>query len=170
VVVGHPAPSSFWTVRLAAASTLALLAFSSSVTAASPERVAYVRKLEAICKPGVERTQRAVSGVREDIRAERLLPASGKLEHAGRIFAATVRAAGAVPRPPADAAQLAKWFSQLQRQQSYLRRAATALRAEQITRYQRNSVLFVHNGNLANDIVLVFGFNYCRFKFSRFER
>jgi hypothetical protein len=30
-------------------------------------------------------------------------------------------------------------------------------------------VLFVHNGNLANDVVIAFGFNYCRFKFSRFD-
>ena len=53
--------------------------------------------------------------------------------------------------------------------ESYLARAAEALRAERIPRYQRNAVLFVHNGNLANDVVIAYGFNYCRFKFSRFD-
>ena len=75
----------------------------------------------------------------------------------------------AVPRPPQDATQLAKWFGYLRLQESYLARAAAALRAERIVRYQHNAVLFVHNGNLANDVVIAFGFNYCRFKFSRFN-
>jgi hypothetical protein len=43
-----------------------------------------------------------------------------------------------------------------------------ALRAERIVAYQHSSVRFVHTGNLANDVVIFFGFNYCRFKFSRF--
>ena len=75
----------------------------------------------------------------------------------------------AVPRPPQDASHLAKWFGYLKVQESYLGRAATALRAEKIPRYQHNAVLFVHNGNLANDVVIAYGFNYCRFKFSRFN-
>ena len=76
----------------------------------------------------------------------------------------------AVPRPPQDAKQLAKWFHYLKLQESYLGRAAAALRAQRISRYQHNAVLFVHNGNLANDVVIAYGFNYCRFKFSRFDR
>ena len=148
----------------------AMLVLSASAGAAvAPDRAEYVSRLESICKPGVETTQEAVRGVRSDIRAERLAVAAGKLGRAARIFDGTVGKISAVPRPPQDASHLAKWFGYLKLQESYLGRAATALRAEKIPRYQHNAVLFVHNGNLANDVVIAYGFNYCRFKFSRFN-
>jgi hypothetical protein len=156
--------------RLVAAASLAAIALSApSAADAAPDRAEYVSRLEAVCKPGVEATQRAVRGVRSDIRAERLAVAAGKLASAARIFDGTVGTISAVPRPPLDAAQLAKWFGYLRLQESYLARAAAALRAQRIVQYQHNAVRFVHNGNLANDVVIAFGFNYCRFKFSRFD-
>jgi uncharacterized membrane protein len=156
--------------RLVAAASLAAIALSTQAGAeAVPERAEYVSRLESVCKPGVEATQRAVRGVRSDIRAERLAVAAGKLASAARIFDGTVGTISAVPRPPLDAKQLAKWFGYLRLQESYLARAAAALRAQRIVQYQHNAVRFVHNGNLANDVVIAFGFNYCRFKFSRFD-
>jgi hypothetical protein len=156
--------------RLVGAMMLAAVALSASAGAAAmPERAEYVNRLESICRPGVEETQQAVRGVRSDIKAERLSVAAGKLAAAARIFDGTVSRISAVPRPPYDATHLAKWFGYLKLQQSYLGRAAAALRAERIPRYQHNAVLFVHNGNLANDVVIAYGFNYCRFKFSRFN-
>jgi hypothetical protein len=164
------ASSSIRVGRLVAAASLAAIALSTSAGADSaPDRAEYVSRLEAVCKPGVEATQRAVRGVRSDIKAERLGVAAGKLASAARIFDGTVGTISAVPRPPADAAQLTKWFGYLRLQESYLARAAAALRAERIVPYQHNAVRFVHNGNLANDVVIAFGFNYCRFKFSRFD-
>jgi hypothetical protein len=155
---------------LVSAVTVVLMALSATAGAAvSPDRAEYVNTLESICKPGVGATQQAVRGVRTDIEAERLAVAAGKLSRAARIFDGTVSKMLAVPRPPNDANHLAKWFGYLKLQKSYLGRAATALREERIPRYQHNAVLFVHNGNLANDVVIAYGFNYCRFKFSRFN-
>jgi len=148
---------------------LAIVLIGTAAAAAVPKRDEYVTRLESICKPGVKATQRAVRGVRSDIRAERLQVAAGKLAKAGRIFNRTVRRISRVPRPEPDAKQLAKWFHYLGLQESYLARSAAALRAERIVRYQHSSVRFVHTGNLANDVVIYFGFNYCRFKFSRFD-
>jgi len=156
--------------RLVSATMLAVMVLSAPAGAAvEPERAEYVDRLESICRPGVEETQQVVKGLRSDVQAERLAVAAGKLGRAARIFDGTVRRISAVPRPPRDAAHLAKWFGYLKLQKSYLGRAAAALRAERITRYQHNAVLFVHNGNLANDVVIAYGFNYCRFKFSRFD-
>jgi hypothetical protein len=156
--------------RKTTAVTVALLALTASAGAAvTTERAEYVNRLESICEPGVEATQRAVRGVRSDIQAERLGVAAAKLGKATRIFDGTVSQISAVPRPPSDATHLAKWFRYLKLQKSYLGRAATALREERIPRYQHNAVRFVHNGNLANDVVIAYGFNYCRFKFSRFD-
>jgi hypothetical protein len=162
--------SSILMRRLGAAVALvAAIALSAPAGAETvPDRAEYVSRLESVCKPGVEETQRAVKGVRSDIKAERLAVAAGKLASAARIFDGTVSTISSVPRPPLDAKQLAKWFGYLRLQESYLAKAAAALRAERIVRYQHNAVRFVHNGNLANDVVIVFGFNYCRFKFSRF--
>lgn len=156
--------------RLMAAAWLVVIALGATAGAeALPDQAEYVSRLESVCKPGVEATRRAVRGVRSDIRAEHLAVAAGKLSSAARIFDGTVLRISTVPRPPLDATQLAKWFGYLRLQESYLGRAAAALRAQRIVRYQHNAVRFVHNGNLANDVVIAFGFNYCRFKFSRFE-
>jgi hypothetical protein len=164
------ASGSFRARRVVAAACLAAFALSAFAGASAlPDQAEYVSRLESICKPGVEETQRAVRGVRSDIRQERLAIAARKLSRAGRIFDGTVGAISSVLRPPADAAQLSKWFRYLRVQESYLRRAASALRSERIVRYQHNAVRFVHTGNLANDVVIAYRFNYCRFKFSRFS-
>jgi hypothetical protein len=155
--------------RLTVATTLAAISLSATAGAGTaPDRVEYVSRLEAVCKPGVEATQRAVKGVRSDIQAERLAVAAGKLTSAARIFDGTVGKISAVPRPPRDSKQLSKWFGYLRLQESYLGRSAKALREEKIVKYQHNSVRFVHTGNLANDVVITFRFDYCRFQFSRF--
>ncbi len=157
-------------LRLVAVATLAALALAAYARADSPsERQAYVERLEAVCKPGVEATQRAVKGVKSDVQAERLAVAAAKLGKAAHIFGGTVGSISAAPRPPADATQLEKWFSYLRLQESYLASAGAALRAERIPSYQRNIVRFAHNGNKANDVVIAYGFNYCLFNFRRFN-
>jgi hypothetical protein len=155
--------------RVVVVAWLAVLAPSALAAAdAAPNQAEYVSQLESICKPNVEQTERAVRGLRSDVQRERLAVAAGKLSRAQRIFDGTVRAISSVPRPPADSAQLAKWFGYLRLQESYMGGAASALRTQHIVRYQHDSVRVLHTGNLANDVVITYGFNYCRFKFSRF--
>jgi hypothetical protein len=74
-----------------------------------------------------------------------------------------------VPRPPADAARLAKWFVYLGRQQSLLKTITAQLRAGHAIAVQRLTARFIKNGNAANNEVIALGFNYCRFKLSRYE-
>ena len=136
--------------------------------AEGPTRDHYVNKLETVCKPGAEATQRAMKGARADISAERLEVAAGKFARAAQIFGSTVQKIAKVSRPPADTAKLAKWFGYLKRQESYLRQITVELKAGRSIRAQRRVARFIHNGNLANRVVLAFGFNYCSFKFSRY--
>lgn len=154
---------------VAAALLVALAASGSALAADAPDQAEYVSRLETICKPNVEQTQRAVRGLRSEVQRERFAIAAGKLARARRIFDRTVVAISAEPRPTADLAQLSKWFRYLRLQEAYLRKAASALNAERIVSYQHNAVRFVHTGNLANDVVITYGFNYCRFEFSRFD-
>ena len=146
----------------------ALLVAGVAGAAEAPTRDEYVTRLETACKPDAEATQRAMKGARSDIGAERLAVAAGKFAKATSIFGSTVREISAAPRPPADAAKLSKWFGYLKNQESYLKQITAQLRADHAIKAQRLTARFIHNGNLANNVVLAFGFDYCSFRFSRF--
>lgn len=157
--------------RRLAAALLAAVLFAGATTAFAaevPTRDEYVTQLESVCKPDAEATQRAMKGARSDVKAERLAIAAGKFAKATRIFGSTVEEISKAPRPPADAAKLDKWFRYLKKQKSYLGQITAQLRAEHAIKAQRLTARFIHNGNLANNVVLAFGFNYCSFKFSRY--
>ncbi len=145
-----------------------LLAAAPAPAAEAPTRDEYVERLEAICKPDALATQKAMKGARGDIRAERLAAAAGKFAKATSIFGSTVKEIAAIPRPPADTAKLRKWFTYLKRQASYLRQITEQLRRDRAIKAQRLTARFIHSGNLANNVVLAFGFNFCSFKFSRY--
>lgn len=136
--------------------------------AEATNRYEYVSSLEAICKPDVEATQQAMKGVRDDVRAERDAMAAGKFARGAAIFGGTIDEIARVPRPSADLARLRDWFGYLGRQEDYLRQITAHLRAGRTIKAQRSTARFIHNGNLANNVVLAFGFNYCSFRFSRF--
>jgi hypothetical protein len=156
--------------RVAAAALAAALLVSAATAAAAeaPTRDEYVVRLEGVCKPDAEATQRAMKGARADVRAERLALAAGKFAKAAAIFGSTVKRISAEPRPAADAAKLSKWFGYLKNQESYLRQITAQLKAGHAIQAQRLTARFIHNGNLANNVVLAFGFDYCSFKFSRY--
>lgn len=147
---------------------VALFAAAKAPAAEAPTREEYVDRLEAICKPDALATQKAMKGARGDIRAERLAVAARKFGRATSIFGSTVKRISAVPRPPADVTRLGKWFTYLKRQESYLREITGQLRQDHAIKAQRLTARFIHSGNLANNVVLAFGFDHCSFKFSRY--
>lgn len=154
---------------LGAALLLALTATAAVSAAAEVSRPEYVAQLEKICKPGSEATQRAVRGMRSDIRSERFHVAAGKFSKAKRIFDGTVSSISSVPRPKDDKPTLSRWFAALRRESKLLGQTAAALRSENIPLFQRVSGRFFREGSRANNIVVSFGFNYCNFKSSRYE-
>ncbi len=147
---------------------VALVAAAPAPAAQAPTRDEYVDRLEAVCKPDAEATQRAMKGARADVRAERLAAAARKFAKATSIFGSTVKEISAAPRPTADTARLRKWFTYLKRQEFYLRQITEQLRQDHAIKAQRLTARFIHNGNLANNVVLAFGFDWCSFKFSRY--
>ena len=153
---------------LIAVPVVALLLSASSGAAQGPARQEYVARLEKICRPGSEATQRAVGGTRADVRAERLRLAATKVAKAKTIFSHTVAAIAVVTRPDADRTTLTRWFTALGRETVALERTADALRREDIPSFQHRWADFIHEGNKANNVVVSFGFNYCDFKPSRF--
>ena len=110
-----------------------------------------------------------MKGVRTDVRYPKRLPiAADKFGKGATIFGGTVKQISAVPRPTADETRLTKWFGYLEAQESYLGQITAQLRAGRAIKAQRLTARFIHNGNLANNVVLAFGFDYCSFKFSRY--
>jgi hypothetical protein len=158
--------SQRWPALFALAAMLLLAA--PATAAEAPTRDEYVSRLEAICKPDTEATQRAMKGARADVSAERLSVAATKFGQVATIFGATVKKMAPVSRPSADTARLTKWFGYLNAQESYLEQITVQLRAAHVIKAQRLTARFIHNGNLANNTVLAFGFNYCSFRFSRY--
>ncbi|MFL5872255.1 MAG: hypothetical protein ACJ75T_02110 [Solirubrobacterales bacterium] len=158
---------------LAAIFIALLLSVSGAVAVAGAAeeitRDEYVAQLEKICKPGSDATERAVRGVRSDVRHERLAVAGRKFAKAKRIFAGTVRSISAVPRPAADRSTLKRWFAALGQEQLYLGQMVDTLRADDVAGFQRVSARFIHEGNKANNAVVSFGFEYCSFKPTRFQ-
>jgi hypothetical protein len=153
---------------MAAAVLATFIVAATAAAAEAPTRDEYVARLEGICRPDAEATREAMKGARRDIRSERLAVAGGKFARASSIFGSTVKRIAAVPRPPPDAAKLSRWFGYLKNQESYLEQIAGQLRHDHAIRAQRLTARFIHNGNLANNVVLAFGFDYCSFKFSRY--
>ncbi len=110
-----------------------------------------------------------MKGVRDDVHTPSRIPiAAQKFTKASRIFGGTIDKISKVSRPSADTGKLKEWFVYLGRQQDYLTQIAGQLRHDHTIKAQRLTARFIHNGNLANNVTLEFGFNYCSFKFSRY--
>lgn len=140
----------------------------SALSAVASTRLEYVEELEKICQPREEATERTMDGARLDVRKGRDVVAAHKFDGAATIFAGTIERMAKVSQPVADGARLAQWFKYLNRQEDYLQKIAAQLHAEKNIKAQRSLSHFIHNGNLANNVTLAFGFDYCSFKFSRF--
>jgi len=161
-----------WLRAIFAIAALGAVLLSCAVALAEREALSrdeYVERLERMCKPGAEATRRAMKGVRHDVRHEKRIPiAARKFSRAAHIFGGTIRRIGRVSRPLGDVSRLKEWFVYLKRQEAYLKRIAAQLRKGRTIKAQRLTARFIHNGNLANNVTLAFGFDYCSFKFSRY--
>src|SRR4029077_4113825 len=152
----------------ARAETAPTPAAAEAPAAEAPNRADYVSELEKVCRPGSEETQRAMKNVRHDVRDGRIPLAAYKFGRGATIFGRTIKTIARFPRPSGDLAKLKEWFVYLNRQEDYLNRITAQLHAGRTVKAQRLTAHFIHNGNLANNVVLAFGFNYCSFKFIRY--
>jgi hypothetical protein len=159
-----------WLIAVCAIGAVAAFAAAAPATADGVlTRDEYVDRLERMCKPRAEATRRAMKGVRNDVRYPKRLPiAADKFGKGAEIFGGTIEKIGRVPRPAADVAKLKEWFVYLNRQEAYLLEITEQLRMGHTIKAQRLTSRFIHNGNLANNVTLAFGFDFCSFKFSRY--
>jgi hypothetical protein len=140
-----------------------------AVTSAEQTRESYVAQVEPICKSNTEANERILAGVRREIKQGKLKLAAGQFKQAAAAFGRAVKQIAAVPQPAADKAKLSKWLGHLGDEQTFLAEIGKALKEGKKTKAQGLSVRLAHNGNLANNAVLGFEFDFCLIRQSRFS-
>jgi hypothetical protein len=142
---------------------------AAALAVVPPEREAYVAQVEPICKANTKSNERILSGVEKKVKQGKLQVAAGQFSKASIAFGKAVKQIAAVPQPAADKAKLTKWLGYLEGETKLLSEISKALKAGKKTQAQTLSVKLTHNGNLANNAVLGFEFNYCLIDSSRFS-
>ena len=161
--------------KLFASGVAALLVLALGAGAAlgvtSPEqtRETYVAQVEPICKRNTKANERILAGAEKKVKKGKLKVAARQFTQAATAFTKAVKQIKAVPQPVADTTKLAKWTRYLETETKLLRKIGKALKAGNKSKAQTLSVKLTHNGNLANNAVLGFDFNYCLIESSRFS-
>jgi hypothetical protein len=136
--------------------------------AAEVTRDSYREAVEPICKSNTKANERIFRGVCAEVRHNELKPAAIQFERAAKALRRTLAELKAVPQPSADQAKLTKWLGKVKEEVGLFAAVAAKLRAGNKAAAEEKVVRLTHNANLANNVVIVFEFNYCRFEPSRF--
>jgi hypothetical protein len=146
---------------------VAALATAATATAAPAEDVTrsqYAERAEAVCKPVSQTAKPMIARALSNLKKNQVKPSGRELLEVAKTYEALRAHLRAIAPPPADAGVLRSWLKRLQEQNAFLRDAGRELSRERRVPAQGFLARFVHSGNLANDLVLGFGFNYCLFK------
>ena len=157
------------TTAIALFAAALLSAGALGVTPAEQTRESYVAQVEPLCKKNTKSNEQILTGVRKTIKKGQLQVAAGQFTKASTAFGKAVKQIEAVPQPAADTAKLKKWLGYLNGETKLLGEIGKALKAGNKSKAQTLSVKLTHNGNLANNAVLGFDFNYCLIDSSRFS-
>jgi hypothetical protein len=163
--------SSKLAVSAFAALSVVALGATGALAVTSPDqtRESYVVAVEPICKTNTKSNEQILAGVRNKIKKGQLSVAAGQFAKASTAFGKAVKQIQAVPQPVADQAKLAKWTGYLEDETKLLGEIGKALKAGNKSKAQTLSIKLTHNGNLANNAVLGFDFDYCLIDSSRFS-
>ncbi len=117
-------------------------------------------------------TPRATNGSSRASKAkskrEKLDAAAAQFAKASTALKKALAQLRAVPQPAADQAKLTKWLGYVEDEAELFASAAKKLKAGDKVGAQAMVVRLSHNANLANNQVLAFDFDYCRFDTSKF--
>jgi hypothetical protein len=153
----------------AAAATVALaLIVAATAFAAEVSRDEYKDAAEPICQSNTQANERILAGVRKEVRQGKLKPAATKFTKASAALKKALQELEAVPRPAADEARLAKWFSYVKIEAELFATAGQKLKAGDKPGAEHIVTKLTQNANKANLEVLPFGFRYCRLEPAKF--
>jgi len=150
-------------IAFATQAVLAPIASGAEVT-----RAEYVEQSEPICKANTFANRNILKGIREDVREGRLKVAGAKFSRAARALHQTIQRLEKLPRPSADESRLARWFTHLNGETKLLEKVAGRLRKGSHVNLGKYVLELRHNADVANNIVLTFGFEYCLIQTARY--
>jgi hypothetical protein len=164
--VPRPHVAALTAVILLAA--LLLLLTSRPAGAEEVTRESYKAAVEPICRTDTQANERILAGVREEVQKGSLGPPAAKFAKASTALEKALHELEGVPRPPADEARLAKWFSYVAIEAELFGAAGRKLKAGDKAGAEHIVTKLSQNANKANLQVLPFGFRYCRLEPSKF--
>jgi hypothetical protein len=138
------------------------LVVCGAALAAETSREEYKEAAEPICKASAKANERILAGVRKEVKRGQLKVPAAKFAKASKEQSRTLRELEALPRPAADEARLAKWFSYLKIEAELFATAGKKLKAGDKPGAEHIFTKLSLNINKANAQVLPFGFDYCR--------
>lgn len=148
---------------------MTVLALSAAPAgAAEVLRAEYTEQVEPICRTNVLANRRIFKGAKAEVKAGELKQASTHFFRAATAFEKTIDQLETVPQPSADEARLAKWLGLLRTEKGIVEKVGRALADEDRHKAGSYSVDLNRNSSLANNMVLGFGFDYCRIDPARF--
>ena len=153
--------------RIVTAACLFVLAFASLAFAI--ERPEYKEQVEPICKKNKEESEKFLKGVKTLVKKNKLKQAGTDFSKAASALEKAEKQLAAVPQPEADAAKLGKWLKDIKGEVTLMRQIASAFKSGNKAKGSSLSVKLTHNATTANNLVLVFGFNYCKIDPSKFS-
>jgi hypothetical protein len=156
------------TIAIVSGSLVIALVMAAAAFAAEVSRDEYKAAVEPICKTNTQANERILAGVKKEVRAGKLKPAAAKFTKASAALQKALHELEGVPRPAADEARLAKWFSYVKIEAELFATAGKKLKAGDKPGAEHIVTKLTQNANKANLEVLPFGFRYCRLEPAKF--
>jgi hypothetical protein len=146
-----------------AALATSMVAFAGIATAeVTEDSDQFKTQAELICKSNKQASDKYLSGVRGLVQREKLKQAGYRFTKAAAALEKAHKHLVAVEKPPADAAKLNKWLAGIKSQIAQMRVIATKFKAGEKTQATSLVVKLTHGATITNNLVVSFGFNYCR--------
>jgi hypothetical protein len=144
---------------------IALLALAVAAPAHAEEqtREGYVAQVEPICKANRAANERIMAGARDRVNKDKLEPAGKQFIRVSDSFGSLIKQLAAVPPAAADSHRVDRWLNLMGLLKSRLRKVGKYFIAGEKIKATHESILAERSGLSANNISIVFHFQYCRF-------
>lgn len=131
-------------------------------------RDSYREAVEPICKTDTKANERILSGVRQEVKHDKLKAAARRFERAEKALRNTLAELKRVPGPPADAARISRWLGLIGNEADLFGKTAHYLAVGRKGAALGMVVRLESVARRANNVVVPFEFEYCHLDPSRF--
>ena len=153
-------------MRALFASVASLLVFAA--VAVAIERPQYVELVEPICKKNKEASDRLLSGVKKLVKDDKLKRAGTAFKKAAIALEKAQKELSAIEKPVADSAKLTKWLSEIKAEVALMKTISAKFTQGNKSKATSLAVKLQNNATKANNLVIVFQFNYCKIDPSKY--